>query len=189
MDYRNIRRCKECVPTLQDLVHIYHKTYDETVFLQIEQHVLATIQWTCGHPTARATLLLLQVVLRRIAKGPELYMFSDGDHAISSRLHQLSPVCHRSGCSYLGVVHTPATLPRVRRVGAGHADCGAVGQASRNSWGPLGDTHQEVLVPLLFEGIDNNRAVVAQGQLLCPLSAGVPCASDTHVLPPIPCRR
>ncbi|TDL28667.1 hypothetical protein BD410DRAFT_712394 [Rickenella mellea] len=49
---------KERVPTVQDLVHICRQTYDESAFIQMEGHVLATIQWTLGHPTAEAWLRL-----------------------------------------------------------------------------------------------------------------------------------
>lgn len=47
---------KERVPTVKDLVQICRETYDESAFLQMEGHVLATIQWTLGHPTAEAWL-------------------------------------------------------------------------------------------------------------------------------------
>ena len=47
---------KERVPTVQDLVHICREAYDEAAFIQMEGHVLATIQWTLGHPTAEAWL-------------------------------------------------------------------------------------------------------------------------------------
>lgn len=47
---------KERVPTVQDLVHICRDTYDESAFIQMEGHVLSTIQWTLGHPTAEAWL-------------------------------------------------------------------------------------------------------------------------------------
>lgn len=47
---------KERVPTVHDLVQICQQTYDESAFLQMEGHVLATIQWTLGHPTAEAWL-------------------------------------------------------------------------------------------------------------------------------------
>lgn len=47
---------KERVPTVKDLVQICRETYDESAFLQMESHVLATIQWTLGHPTAEAWL-------------------------------------------------------------------------------------------------------------------------------------
>lgn len=47
---------KERVPTVQDLTQICRETYDETAFIQMEGHVLSTIQWTLGHPTAEAWL-------------------------------------------------------------------------------------------------------------------------------------
>ncbi|CAE6529049.1 unnamed protein product [Rhizoctonia solani] len=47
---------KERVPTIQDLHHMCRGTYDESAFIQMEGHVLATIQWTIGHPTAEAWL-------------------------------------------------------------------------------------------------------------------------------------
>ncbi|KAH9937605.1 cyclin [Fomitopsis serialis] len=50
---------KERVPTVSDLAHICQDTYDESAFIQMEQHVLSTIQWTLGHPTAEAWLRLM----------------------------------------------------------------------------------------------------------------------------------
>lgn len=50
---------KERVPTVQDLAQICRDTYDESAFIQMEGHVLSTIQWTLGHPTAEAWLRLL----------------------------------------------------------------------------------------------------------------------------------
>lgn len=50
---------KERVPTVQDLVQICRETYEESAFVQMEGHVLSTIQWTLGHPTAEAWLRLL----------------------------------------------------------------------------------------------------------------------------------
>lgn len=47
---------KERVPTVQDLTQICRETYDESAFIQMEGHVLSTIQWTLGHPTAEAWL-------------------------------------------------------------------------------------------------------------------------------------
>ncbi|KAF9240939.1 cyclin-like protein [Melanogaster broomeanus] len=44
---------KDRVPT------ICRETYDESAFIQMEGHVLATIQWTLGHPTAEAWLRLM----------------------------------------------------------------------------------------------------------------------------------
>lgn len=50
---------KERVPTVHDLVQMCHDAYDESAFLQMEGHVLSTIQWTLGHPTAEAWLRLM----------------------------------------------------------------------------------------------------------------------------------
>lgn len=50
---------KERVPTVQDLAQICRDTYDESAFIQMEGHVLSTIQWTLGHPTAEAWLRLM----------------------------------------------------------------------------------------------------------------------------------
>ncbi|EKM60977.1 uncharacterized protein PHACADRAFT_247236 [Phanerochaete carnosa HHB-10118-sp] len=50
---------KERVPTVQDLAQICRDTYDESAFIQMEGHVLSTIQWALGHPTAEAWLRLL----------------------------------------------------------------------------------------------------------------------------------
>ncbi|KAF9821949.1 hypothetical protein IEO21_00379 [Rhodonia placenta] len=49
---------KERVPTVQDLAQICRDTYDATAFIQMEAHVLQTIQWSLGHPTAEAWLRL-----------------------------------------------------------------------------------------------------------------------------------
>ncbi|KAF7339725.1 G1/S-specific cyclin CLN1 [Mycena sanguinolenta] len=53
---------KERVPTVHDLAAICRDTYDESAFIQMEGHVLNTIQWTLGHPTAEAWLRLMCVV-------------------------------------------------------------------------------------------------------------------------------
>ncbi|KAF8634000.1 hypothetical protein AX15_001174 [Amanita polypyramis BW_CC] len=50
---------KERVPTVQDLAQICRDTYVESAFVQMENHVLSTIQWTLGHPTAEAWLRLM----------------------------------------------------------------------------------------------------------------------------------
>jgi hypothetical protein len=50
---------KERVPTVQDLAQICRETYDESAFIQMEGHLLSTIQWTLGHPTAEAWLRLM----------------------------------------------------------------------------------------------------------------------------------
>jgi uncharacterized protein YutD len=49
---------KERVPTVQDLHEICRDAYDLTAFIQMEYHVLTTIQWIVGHPTAEAWLRL-----------------------------------------------------------------------------------------------------------------------------------
>lgn len=49
---------KDRVPTAQELAQICRETYDESAFIQMEGHVLDTIQWTLGHPTAEAWLRL-----------------------------------------------------------------------------------------------------------------------------------
>lgn len=50
---------KERVPTVQDLVQMCHNTYEESAFIQMEGHILSTIQWVLGHPTAEAWLRLM----------------------------------------------------------------------------------------------------------------------------------
>jgi G2/mitotic-specific cyclin-B, other len=50
---------KDRVPTVQDLVSICRETYEESAFLQMEGHVLSTINWSLGHPTAEAWLRLM----------------------------------------------------------------------------------------------------------------------------------
>jgi hypothetical protein len=50
---------KERVPTVQELVQICRDTYDQSSFIQMEGHVLETIQWTLGHPTAEAWLRMM----------------------------------------------------------------------------------------------------------------------------------
>ncbi|CAK5264752.1 unnamed protein product [Mycena citricolor] len=50
---------KERVPSVTELAQICRDTYDTSAFLQMEGHVLSTIQWTLGHPTAEAWLRLM----------------------------------------------------------------------------------------------------------------------------------
>lgn len=52
---------KERVPTLRDLCEICRDEYDESAFIQMEGHVLATIAWRVGHPSAEAWLRLLAI--------------------------------------------------------------------------------------------------------------------------------
>ncbi|GAA5960852.1 hypothetical protein JCM3765_000842 [Sporobolomyces pararoseus] len=49
---------KDRVPTLPELVEMCCNAYDEKAFIQMEGHVLATIHWVIGHPTAEAWLRL-----------------------------------------------------------------------------------------------------------------------------------
>ncbi|KAJ3767033.1 cyclin-like protein [Lentinula raphanica] len=53
---------KECVPIVQDLVQMWHDAYEEPAFIQMEGHVLSTIQWTLGHPTVEAWLRPMEFV-------------------------------------------------------------------------------------------------------------------------------
>jgi hypothetical protein len=50
---------KERVPSASDLRHLCQDTYDESAFVQMESHILSTIKWTLGHPTAEAWLRLM----------------------------------------------------------------------------------------------------------------------------------
>ncbi|KIY63649.1 hypothetical protein CYLTODRAFT_359599 [Cylindrobasidium torrendii FP15055 ss-10] len=47
---------KSRVPTLADLVEMCRGTYEESAFLQMEGHILSTIQWMLGAPTPEAWL-------------------------------------------------------------------------------------------------------------------------------------
>ncbi|GAA5843994.1 hypothetical protein JCM11251_005936 [Rhodosporidiobolus azoricus] len=49
---------KDRVPTLPELVDMCSNAYDEKAFVQMEGHVLSTIGWIVGHPTAEAWLRL-----------------------------------------------------------------------------------------------------------------------------------
>ncbi|TFK76939.1 hypothetical protein BDN72DRAFT_754651 [Pluteus cervinus] len=50
---------KDRVPTVQELARACQEAYEESAFIQMEGHVLSTIQWTLGHPTAEAWLRLM----------------------------------------------------------------------------------------------------------------------------------
>ncbi|KAJ7765260.1 hypothetical protein B0H16DRAFT_1454427 [Mycena metata] len=58
---------KEHVPIVQDLAQICRDTYDESAFIQMEGHVMCTIQWTLGHPTADAWLRLMCRAVQHVA--------------------------------------------------------------------------------------------------------------------------
>lgn len=50
---------KDRVPTVKELADMCCKAYDETAFIQMEGHLLQTIGWTIGHPTAEAWMRLM----------------------------------------------------------------------------------------------------------------------------------
>ncbi|KAL7420839.1 hypothetical protein Q5752_004792 [Cryptotrichosporon argae] len=47
---------KDRVPLVRELADMCCKAYDESAFIQMEGHVLSTIGWVIGHPTAEAWL-------------------------------------------------------------------------------------------------------------------------------------
>lgn len=47
---------KDKVPLVRELADMCCKAYDESAFIQMEGHVLSTIGWNLGHPTAEAWL-------------------------------------------------------------------------------------------------------------------------------------
>ncbi|KDE05370.1 hypothetical protein MVLG_04281 [Microbotryum lychnidis-dioicae p1A1 Lamole] len=49
---------KDRVPTVPELCQMCVGAYDESAFIQMEGHVLTTINWVIGHPTAEAWLRL-----------------------------------------------------------------------------------------------------------------------------------
>jgi hypothetical protein len=49
---------KDRVPTVNELCQMCCGAYDESAFVQMEGHVLSTIGWLVGHPTAEAWLRL-----------------------------------------------------------------------------------------------------------------------------------
>jgi hypothetical protein len=49
---------KDKVPLVRELADMCCKAYDESAFIQMEGHVLSTIGWCIGHPTAEAWLRL-----------------------------------------------------------------------------------------------------------------------------------
>ena len=47
---------KDKVPLVKELAEMCCKAYDESAFIQMEGHVLSTIGWVIGHPSAEAWL-------------------------------------------------------------------------------------------------------------------------------------
>ena len=58
---------KDRVPTVSDLSQMCCNAYDESAFTQMEGHVLSTIGWALGHPTAEAWLRLESVTAHETA--------------------------------------------------------------------------------------------------------------------------
>lgn len=52
---------KDRVPTVNELVMACNNAYEESAFIQMEGHVLQTIGWILGHPTAEAWLRLAAI--------------------------------------------------------------------------------------------------------------------------------
>ncbi|PWN27459.1 hypothetical protein BDZ90DRAFT_227220 [Jaminaea rosea] len=50
---------KDRVPTVADLSSMCCQAYDESAFLQMEGHILQTLGWQLGHPTAEAWMRML----------------------------------------------------------------------------------------------------------------------------------
>ncbi|KAN0063998.1 hypothetical protein ACQY0O_003604 [Thecaphora frezii] len=59
---------KDRVPSVADLSQMCCNAYDESAFTQMEGHVLSTIGWTLGHPTAEAWLRIESVRAREDIK-------------------------------------------------------------------------------------------------------------------------
>jgi len=60
---------KERVPSVQELGTMCCGAYEESSFLQMEGHVLSTIGWQLGHPTAEAWLRLFSIGAHREQAG------------------------------------------------------------------------------------------------------------------------
>lgn len=52
---------KDRIPTVQELCTITCNAYDASAFIQMEGHVLATLDWLIGHPTSEAWLRVASV--------------------------------------------------------------------------------------------------------------------------------
>ena len=46
------------VPTLKELTIMCRNAYDEEMFVQMEMHILSTLDWSIGHPTLEDCLQL-----------------------------------------------------------------------------------------------------------------------------------
>lgn len=66
---------KDKVPLVKELSEMCCKAYDENAFVQMEGHVLTTIGWTLGHPTAEAWLRLFNKEAREEQKTEDITRF------------------------------------------------------------------------------------------------------------------
>ncbi|PWW78539.1 hypothetical protein C7212DRAFT_343241 [Tuber magnatum] len=60
---------KDRVPTIRELKSMCCGLYDQDMFIQMEWHVLQTLNWTVGHPTVDS---FLQMVLQEVNYDPEV---------------------------------------------------------------------------------------------------------------------
>ncbi|KAH0610271.1 uncharacterized protein H6S33_011798 [Morchella sextelata] len=60
---------KDRVPTIRELKAMCCNLYDEDMFIQMEWHVLQTLDWVVGHPTVDS---FLQMVLQEVNYDPEV---------------------------------------------------------------------------------------------------------------------
>lgn len=60
---------KDRVPTVRELKSMCCNLYDEDMFIQMEWHVLQTLDWVVGHPTVES---FLQMVLQEVHFDPEV---------------------------------------------------------------------------------------------------------------------
>jgi hypothetical protein len=66
---------KDKVPLVKELSEMCCKAYDENAFVQMEGHVLTTIGWTLGHPTAEAWLRLFNKEAREEQRTEDVTRF------------------------------------------------------------------------------------------------------------------
>lgn len=60
---------KDRVPTIRELKSMCCNLYDKDMFIQMEWHVLQTLNWVVGHPTVDS---FLQMVLQEVNQDPEV---------------------------------------------------------------------------------------------------------------------
>lgn len=60
---------KDHVPQIKELKSMCCNLYEDDMFIQMERHVLSTLDWTVGHPTIDS---FLQIALKEAAYDPEV---------------------------------------------------------------------------------------------------------------------